>query len=160
MHSRTRDHGDGLRMGELSRLTRVGLETIRYYERIGLLTCPPRAKNGHRVYDSIDVRTLVFIRRAREVGFTLAETRALLALRGSRDSSCAKAQELAARQLRRVRIKLAILRRAESFLEHTLDQCLDKGGPDCPLIELLDRADDCSASEGVNVAQDVAWILR
>jgi MerR family transcriptional regulator, mercuric resistance operon regulatory protein len=159
MHGRIRDHGDGLRMGELSRLTRVGLETIRYYERIGLLTCPPRAKNGHRVYDGIDVRTLVFIRRARELGFTLAETRALLALRGSRDASCIKAQELAARHLRRVRIKLAALRRAESFLERTLDQCLDARGPDCPLIDLLDGTDDCSASEGVNVAQDAARIL-
>jgi MerR family mercuric resistance operon transcriptional regulator len=146
-------------MGELSRLTRVGLETIRYYERIGLLTCPPRAKNGHRVYDGIDVRTLVFIRRAREIGFTLAETRALLALRGSRDASCGKAQELAARHLRRLRIKLVALRRAESLLEHMLGQCLEEGGADCPLIALLDRPDDGSASEGAYAAQDAVRML-
>ena len=71
-----------LSIGELSRRTRVNIETIRYYERIKMLPAPPRTANGRRVYGPGDRRTLAFIRRARELGFTLGEIRALLALSG------------------------------------------------------------------------------
>jgi MerR family transcriptional regulator, mercuric resistance operon regulatory protein len=68
-----------LSIGELSRRTRVNIETIRYYERINMLPAPPRSASGRRVYGPADRQTLAFICRARELGFTLDEVRALLA---------------------------------------------------------------------------------
>ena len=76
-------HPAVLSIGELSRHTKVNIETIRYYERIKMLPAPPRTTSGRRVYGLGDRRTLAFIRRARELGFTLGEIRALLALSGS-----------------------------------------------------------------------------
>ena len=69
-------------IGELSKCSSVHIETIRYYERIKLMSPPPRAANGRRVYESSGLRTLVFIRRARELGFSLDEIRTLLRLGG------------------------------------------------------------------------------
>src|SRR4051794_1328669 len=79
-----------LLIGELSRLTGVHTETIRYYERIGMLAVPPRTAGGRRLYENKHVRTLAFIRRARELGFTLDEIRTLLELSGSELPSCAE----------------------------------------------------------------------
>ncbi len=69
-----------IRIGELSRLTGCNVETVRYYERVGLLPRPPRSAAQYRLYNSADVRRLAFVRRARELGFTLDEIRTLLAL--------------------------------------------------------------------------------
>src|SRR5438128_10828741 len=86
-----------LSIGELSRRTRVNIETIRYYERIKMLPAPPRTASGRRVYGQGERRTLAFIRRARELGFTLGEIRALLALSGGgAQEACAEVRELAA----------------------------------------------------------------
>jgi DNA-binding transcriptional MerR regulator len=74
-----------IRIGKLSHLTGCNIETIRYYERIGLLSPPPRSLSRYRLYDVADVRRLMFVRRAREVGFSLDEVRALLALSAERD---------------------------------------------------------------------------
>ena len=70
----------GLPIGRLSELSGVNIETIRYYERIGMMPKPPRSKSGRRIYGQADARTLGFIRRARELGFSLDEVRALLGL--------------------------------------------------------------------------------
>src|SRR4029077_3493795 len=86
-----------LSIGELSRRTKVKIETIRYYERIEMLPAPPRTASGRRGYGPGDTRTLAFIRRARELGFTLDEIRALLAPSGEGGrESCAEVRELAA----------------------------------------------------------------
>jgi len=88
----------GIQIGELSRRTGCNIETIRYYERITLLPPPVRSAGGYRVYETADVRRLAFIRRARELGFTLDEVRALLALsENDRQGACTEARELAAR---------------------------------------------------------------
>src|SRR5207302_137035 len=73
-------HGAAIRIGDVSRQTGCKIETIRYYERVGLLPRPLRSAAHYRLYDSGDVRRLSFVRRARELGFTLEEVRALLAL--------------------------------------------------------------------------------
>ena len=74
---------DAIHIGELAQKTGCNIETIRYYERIGLLPSPPRSASRYRVYERPDVQRLFFVRRARELGFTLDEVRALLALAGS-----------------------------------------------------------------------------
>ena len=90
----------GIQIGELSRRTGCNIETIRYYERIALLPAPVRSAGRYRVYDTADVRRLAFIRRARELGFTLDEIRTLLALsENDEQGACAEVRELAAGHL-------------------------------------------------------------
>ena len=80
MSTFTASRADELTIGKLSALTGVNIETIRYYERTKVVPAPPRAANGRRVYRAADVRTLAFLRRARELGFSLNDVRALLRL--------------------------------------------------------------------------------
>src|SRR5712691_12405343 len=86
---------EGLSIGELSRLTSVNIETIRYYEKIKVLPRPLRTDGGHRVYGAKETRVLAFIRRGRELGFTLDEVRALLDLGGPGKASCAEVHKIA-----------------------------------------------------------------
>jgi MerR family mercuric resistance operon transcriptional regulator len=97
-----------IQIGKLSRLTGCNIETIRYYERIGLRPHPPRSVVCYRLYETEDVRRLAFVRRARELGFTLHEVRTLLTLSAEHsDSTCREVHELAARHLADVRVKIA-----------------------------------------------------
>src|SRR5262245_48749462 len=88
---------DGVPIGELSRRTGVNIETIRYYEKIKMLPAPGRTAGGHRVYGPQQARILAFIRRGRELGFTLDEIRALLDLAGPGRASCAEVRVIAKR---------------------------------------------------------------
>lgn len=125
-----------IRIGELSRRTGCNIETIRYYERIGLLPQPDRRGN-YRQYDAAGVSSLAFIRRARDLGFTLDEIRALLRLSTKDGPACAAARELAATHLADVRKRIADLRSMERALASTLRQCDAGEQPTCPLIEAL-----------------------
>ena len=84
----TVSRAENVAIGELSRLSGVNIETIRYYERVKMLAPPPRTAGGRRIYGSNDLRILVFIRRARELGFSLDDIRALLRLGGPEKASC------------------------------------------------------------------------
>ena len=133
-------HAAALPIGELSRLTGVNIETIRYYERIAMLSPPPRTASGRRIYGPAETRTLAFIRRARELGFTLEEIRALLALSSkSGPSACTEARELAAGHLDEIRRKIADLRAMERVLADTVKRCDAGDLTGCPLIDTLSR---------------------
>ena len=136
-----------LAIGELSRRTGVNIETIRYYERINMMPHPPRTSSGRRVYGEVETRTLAFIRRARELGFTLDEIRALLALAAEGGhQACVEVRDLAARHLADVRAKIADLKAMEGLLADAVDRC-DQGEPtDCPLIDALSRPPSQMAS--------------
>ncbi|MDE2468530.1 MAG: helix-turn-helix domain-containing protein [Bradyrhizobium sp.] len=123
---------------ELSRRTGCNIETIRYYERIGLMPAPPR-RGRYRSYGAEDVGRLGFVRRARELGFTLDEVRALFGLAAGGQASCAEARTLAASHLKGVRDRISDLRRMERVLAETVRAC--KAGDDtgCPLIAALSR---------------------
>src|SRR4051812_14275392 len=95
-----------LSIGHLSRLTGVNIETIRYYERVKMLPAPKRTGGGRRVYGSNDKRVLAFIRRSRELGFSLDEIRALLDLGAPKDASCPEVKAIAGAHLAGVRAKL------------------------------------------------------
>ena len=129
---------EGLMIGKLSLLTGVHIETIRYYERIGMLPAPPRTASGRRVYGPRETRTLAFIRRARELGFTLDEIRALLDLGGPGKASCAEVRTIAAYHLDDIRAKIADLRKLERLLAATIAKCSGRKVPDCPVINVLD----------------------
>jgi MerR family mercuric resistance operon transcriptional regulator len=106
----------GIQIGELSRRTGCNIETIRYYERIGLLREPARSAGRYRVYDTGDVRRLAFIRRARELSFKLDEVRTLLTLSANDEAARADVRELAESHLAEVRAKIADLRAMERVL--------------------------------------------
>ena len=127
---------DLLSIGALARLTGTKVETIRYYERIGLVPKPRRASNGRRVYADAEVRRLAFIRRARAHGFPLDEVRGLLALAATPDA-CPEVRELTLAHLARVRARIEELRRLERSLAVRVAACADGGQPGCPIIEAL-----------------------
>jgi MerR family mercuric resistance operon transcriptional regulator len=132
-------NGGNLTIGALSGRTGVNIETIRYYERIGVLRAPARSGGGHRLYDADDLKRLTFIRRSRDLGFSLVEVRALLNLADQRSRSCAKVRDLATGHLEDVRAKLADLRRMERILDAMVTRCADGTLPECPLIDALFR---------------------
>ena len=130
---------DGIAIGELSRRAGCNVETIRYYERIGLLPSPDRY-GRYRRYAGADVQRLAFVRRARELGFTLDQVRALLKLSGTDDRSiCAEVREISTTHLSDVRARIADLRAMERVLAAAIRQCDSGEEPGCPLIETLSR---------------------
>jgi MerR family mercuric resistance operon transcriptional regulator len=134
----TSSGAENISIGELSKLSGVNIETIRYYERIKMLPAPPRTASGRRVYGPAETRTLSFIRRSRDLGFSLEEIRALLALGGPARASCADVHKIASAHLANVRSKLADLVKLESILAETVAQCSDDATPDCPVLDTLD----------------------
>jgi MerR family transcriptional regulator, mercuric resistance operon regulatory protein len=129
---------DALPIGELSRRTGVNIETIRYYERIKMLPAPPRTASGRRVYGSPDFRILAFIRRSRELGFSLEEIRALLRLAAPGKASCGEVKAIATRHLKDIRARIADLVKLERLLARTVARCSSNSTPDCPLLNILD----------------------
>ena len=138
MRAITVSRAENLPIGELSRLSGVNIETIRYYERIKMLPAPPRTASGRRVFGATDLRFLVFIRRSREMGFSLDEIRALLRLGAPAMASCSEVKEIATRHLEDIRAKLRDLKKLERLLARTVAQCSGKTAPDCPVLDILD----------------------
>jgi MerR family transcriptional regulator, mercuric resistance operon regulatory protein len=136
-----------LTIGKLSELTGVNVETIRYYERTNVLPEPPRTDSGRRIYQSADVRVLAFVRRARELGFSLDDVRTLLRLGGPEEASCREVRRIATHHLDDIRTKIADLRKLERLLAKTITQCTGTTAPDCPVLDVLDvqRSKDRSA---------------
>jgi MerR family mercuric resistance operon transcriptional regulator len=134
----TAARAETLPIGRLSRLSGVNIETIRYYERIKMLPAPPRTASGRRVYDATHLRMLAFIRRSRELGFSLDEIRALIRLGGPDKASCREVRAIAAHHLEGIRAKLDDLKKLERLLAKTVAQCSGKTAPDCPVLDILD----------------------
>jgi MerR family mercuric resistance operon transcriptional regulator len=125
-------------IGELSRRTGVNIETIRYFEKVKLIETPPRTQGGHRLYDERHVRTLGFVRRARELGFTQDELRGLLGLGGPASACCDEVREIAVHHLRQVQRKITDLTAIERLLSATVEQCSGGHVPDCPVIDMIE----------------------
>ena len=123
--------------GELAGKTGCNPETIRYYEKIGLLPEPARSASGYRQYDETHVRRLGFVLRGRELGFAMADLRSLLDLVDRRAVSCAEVEKLARAHLKAVRTKIGDLKRMERVLDTTVDACSGEDVPECPLIDIL-----------------------
>lgn len=124
--------------GQLAKAASVNLETIRYYETIGIMPPPPRTKSGHRTYDETHIKRLSFIRRARDLGFSIEDVRALLALANPAHTSCAEVKDIAVTHLMQVRSKLADLARLESILAATISQCTSEPMAHCPVLDMLE----------------------
>ncbi len=128
-----------LSIGGLSKRTGVHLETVRYYENIGIMPEPPRSAAGHRRYDHEHLKRLTFVKRSRELGFTLKEVRALLDLVDGGDYTCGEVHSLTLQHLHDVRDKIADLQRLEVALAEMSDECARGTIPECPVIETLFR---------------------
>ncbi|HEY1144393.1 MAG TPA: helix-turn-helix domain-containing protein [Sphingomicrobium sp.] len=128
-----------LTRGELAKRTGVNAETIRYFERIGMLPAPPRTEGGHRVYDERHVRTLGFVRSARKLGFTPGEVREILELGGPGRAPCAEVRDIASHHLEQVRSKIADLTQIERLLTTTIDHCSGRPEPECAIIDMIER---------------------
>ena len=128
-----------LTIGGLSKRTSVSTETIRYYEHIGILPKPARSSGGHRLYAHDHTQRLVFIRRARELGFSLHEVRALLGLTGGRRMTCAKAKSITEQHIADVRRQVKDLERIERVLSEMVAQCRGDERPNCPILDAFGR---------------------
>lgn len=128
------------RIGGLATQTRCSIETIRYYERIGLLPKPLRSEGGYRLYEDEHVKRLLYIRRARDLGFHLADIMELLDLGDDGPKACVQARAVAARHLGEVRSRIAELQAIEATLEQVVQRCDSNDEDLCPVVATLSCA--------------------
>ena len=129
-----------LTIGQLAKESGVHLETIRYYEREGLIPAPPRKSSGHRAYQPGAAQRLLFIKRVQELGFSLSEIRGLLTLRAAPDEDCSEVCRRAQEKLGEVRAKIRRLQTIAEALQHLTEGCSgDRPISECGVFEALDR---------------------
>jgi MerR family copper efflux transcriptional regulator len=127
-----------LTIGEVARQANVGIETVRFYERQGLLEEPERRASGYRQYDQEAVAVLKFIRRAKELGFTLKEIKGLLALRLDASATRTEVREQAKAKVADIEAKIADLQRMRDVLTKLVKKCHGDGAATaCPILEAL-----------------------
>ena len=137
--------GTGYRIGEVAKIAGVHVETVRFYERQGIIRQPAKPPMGIRRYSSENINRIRFVKHAQALGFTLHEVKDLLALRTAGSSSCGRVQAQAAGKLKLVQEKLAALQRLEKTLTSFLEEC---GRPkrstteECPVLQALEAEDD------------------
>ena len=130
---------NSLTRGQLARASEVGIETIRFYEREGLLAEPPRRRSGYRQYPPGAIARVRFIRTAKELGFTLKEISELLELRVDPDKSCADVRALAKSKITNVEEKIADLEHIKSALQKLTRVCRGKGPTsECPILDAIE----------------------
>jgi len=131
------DSAGCLKRAGLASLGGCNIETIRYYEKIGLMPDPPRSAAGYRLYGEHHVMRLRFILRARELGFSTADIRGLLAPLDDGTQTCARVKARTEQHLAQVRRKIADLKRIERVLAQTAQQCTGSEVRECPILQAL-----------------------
>ncbi len=140
MSSKATTRGQFLTRGGLAMRTGCNIETIRYYEQIGLLPPPRRSEGGHRLYGEDLRKRLSFVRRSRDLGFTLEEIRELLRLVDGGKYTCAQVEALALEHVREIQRKISDLRKIKTVLQTMASQCSGGKVPKCPVIDALFEA--------------------
>ncbi len=126
-------------IGVLSKRSEIGIETIRYYERLGVLAPVFRKESGYRIFDGDSVRTLHFVKHAQELGFSLSEIKDLLQLKADKRPRCQEVQRKAEVHLKDVEEKINRLMSIRSVLSELVGQCRDRKTDDrCPILECFD----------------------
>jgi len=128
-----------MKRGELAKRTGCNIETVRYYEKIGIFPDPPRTEKGYRIYDHHHEQTLRFIIRARELGFTLDDVRGLLSLVDGERYSCGEVRDRTLSHLTAVRARIADLQSLERTLSRTVAACQGGNAPSCPVVDALNK---------------------
>ncbi len=127
----------GFTIGRLSKMTGVNIETIRYYERIGVMQAPDRTANGYRQFTHNDLKRLSFVKKCRELGFSLEEIRTMLVMVDSENLSCGEIHDMTTGHLAAVEQRIRRLRKLKGVLKKMADQCTQGDVPDCPVIDAL-----------------------
>ncbi|MBT2131588.1 helix-turn-helix domain-containing protein [Planktotalea lamellibrachiae] len=127
----------GYAIGEMSKSTGVNIETIRYYERIEIMPKPDRTAGGNRQYNHDQLKRLSFIKRSRELGFSIEEIRALLTMVDRSDFTCGEVHSMTTEHLASVKEKILALHRLEHALETMAAECGRGDVPDCPILDTL-----------------------
>lgn len=139
-------------IGKLARQTGIKVQTIRYYEQIGLMPEPGRSEGGQRRYGNADLDRLAFIRHSRQLGFPLGAIRELLDLSDHPDRDCGAADSIARRQLREVETRLARLEALRRELQRMIGACCGGTASDCRVLEVLRDHSECLADDHDDVA--------
>ncbi|MHC4879943.1 MAG: MerR family transcriptional regulator [Planctomycetota bacterium] len=138
-------HSGSLSIGQLAKRAGVGVETVRFYEREGLLVEPQRRQSGYRQYQSDTVDRLLFIRRAKELGFTLKEIKELLSLRVDEEKTCADVRQQAEAKIADIEDRIRSLQRMKRALVKVTKQCSGSGPTsECPILESIERKERSS----------------
>jgi MerR family mercuric resistance operon transcriptional regulator len=127
----------GFPIGTLARQSGVNIETIRYYEKIGVMPKPGRSAGGYRLYTAEHLKRLTFIRRGRELGFGLGELRDLLRLVDGHAHTCAEVRALMLEHVADIRRKIADLRRLARVMTEVSSRCTGDLVPECPIVDAL-----------------------
>lgn len=143
-----------LNIGALAKATNTKVETIRWYERVGLLPVPPRSAGNYRTYGTADLGRLSFIRRARDLGFSLDQIRALLNLALNREHSCEAVDVIAREHLGEVDRKIADLQALRRELDALIGQCRHGRIAECRIIEALAPSSTLSGTAAVPGMQE------
>lgn len=143
-----------LTIGEAAKAAGTKPETVRYYERLGVLPAPRRTESNYRVYGPADVRRLLFLRKGRALGFSLDDLQTLLALSDEADRDCAEVDRITQDHLEAVEQKLADLQRLADELRRLGDQCRGGRIRDCRIIEALTPGESDSAGTTFSVSSN------
>ncbi len=127
----------GYAIGEMQARTGVKIETIRYYERIELMPRPDRTAGGNRQYNEPQLKQLFFIKRSRELGFSIKEIRALLSMALENGFSCGEVYSMTTGHLASIRLKIASLKRLEAALSQMAEECHRGEMKECPILDTL-----------------------
>jgi MerR family mercuric resistance operon transcriptional regulator len=126
-----------LSIGKLSQQSGVNIETIRYYEKIGVMPAPGRSAGGFRIYEPDHLKRLSFVRRGRLLGFSLDEIRSLLRLVDGHGHTCAEVHALMLSHLAEIRRKIRDLRRLQRAMAEMAARCSGESVPECPIVDAL-----------------------
>ena len=132
-----------LSIGDLSRRTGTKVQTIRYYEKIGIMPDPGRTAGNQRRYGDAELDRLLFVRHARQLGFSLEAIRELLSLSDSPYKSCGEVDGIARRQLQHVEQRIARLKALQTELARMVDECAGGSVGDCRVLQVLRDHDEC-----------------
>jgi DNA-binding transcriptional MerR regulator len=137
-----------MKIGALAKAVGANIETIRYYERIGLLPAAGRTAANYRDYGAAHRERLAFVRHARELGFSIADIRSLLDLSDQPERDCVEADQIASQHLAQVEIKIAQLSALRDELARMIHACRGGSAAECRVIEVLSDHAQCTAAHG------------
>lgn len=129
-----------MKIGTVAKKTRIGIETIRFYEKEGLIAIPKRGPSGYREYGEDIESRLFFIRRAKDLGFSLKEIKELLSLKAKPKSKCESVKKKAVKKIEEVQEKISQLNAIKSALEGLVTSCLGElPSSDCPILDAFEK---------------------
>lgn len=134
---------DGLTIGQVAKAAKVNVETVRYYEKVGLIPQPPRTESKYRLFPSEVIQRIKFIKKAQDLGFTLSEIKTLLYISDSKDFDCREVQQFAFQKLDEIELKIHDLLEMKSILQDLTNRCPGQGSiGECPIIKEFKEGGD------------------